>query len=81
MDSRLEREEAEQIVEIQALLEHLRQGEQHPLDQIPTLPEGPGKKGENADGEHAGGAAVPDDGEVDDDDVPCSRVHEEIDRR
>src|SRR5262249_51827678 len=53
-DVRLDLEEAEQIVEVQALLEDLRERQQNPLDEIATLPERAGEKREHADGEQAG---------------------------
>ena len=44
----------EQVVQVEALLVHLRQREQHPLDQVPALPERAGQEGEHADGEQPG---------------------------
>ena len=68
-DGRLQCEEAEQVVEIEALLEDLRQRQQHPLDQIAALAERAREEGEHADGEHARRRPVPDDREIDDDGV------------
>jgi hypothetical protein len=47
----LDVEKGEQVGEVQALLEHLRQGEQNALDQIAALPERAREKGERTDGE------------------------------
>src|SRR5262249_7349248 len=66
LDARPDLEKAEEIVEIEALLEDLREREQHALDQVAALPERPSEEGEDANREYAGGAAVADDGEVDD---------------
>ena len=77
-------EEGEQVVEVEALLEHLRQRQQHPLDQVPALPERAGQEGEHADGEQPGRRAVADDREIDDDRVGAvvaQRAHDGEQRR
>ena len=63
---RLDGQEGEQVVEVEALLEDLRQREQHPLDQVAALAEGAREEGEHADGEEAGRRPVADHGEIDD---------------
>ena len=59
-NARLDLEEAEQIIEVEALLEDLRQRQQDSLDEIATLPERAGEKREHADREEPGGPAVAD---------------------
>ena len=51
--SRLDVEEREQVRQIQALLEHLRQREENPLDQVAALPERPRQERQRADREPA----------------------------
>ena len=65
-DPRLDGEEAEQILQIETLLEDLRQREEHPLGQVPALPEGGRQEGQNADRERARRPAVSNHGEIDD---------------
>jgi len=63
---RLEREKAEQVVQVETLLEHLRKRKGDSLNQIPALTKGAGKKREHANSEQAGRPPVADHGEVDD---------------
>src|SRR5262249_44544889 len=63
---RLEREKAEEVVQVETLLEHLGKRKGDSLYQVPALTKGAGEECEHANSEQAGGTPVADHGEVDD---------------